>query len=281
MWGVAAVLNKIFGILLWPFRGLHPAVGLIVLSVVTGIVMLVIFGKTSNQTAIHRAKSRLKAHIAEIWLFRNDLREMLLAVLRVLAHTGRYFAHSLRPLIFLLLPVLIIMVMLGVRYQLRPFYPDETTIVTVTVDDGAWTQGDAVELIGSDGVEVVSPPLRMPRLKEIDWKIRAVSPGAHDLVLRTPKGEVKKRIQVIAPDEIGRDRSIIAAGRGRAFSSTFLLFPVEPPLPAASGVAEFSVREWPHRDLRIFGIGMHWLIVFFVVSVLGGLAVKDLFGVEV
>ena len=281
MWGVASFLNKIFGILLLPFKGLHPAVGLIVCSVVTGIVMLVIFGKTSNQTAIHAAKGRLKAHIAEIWLFRNDLLGMMVAVVRVLAHTGRYFAHSMRPLIFLLLPVLIIMVLLGVRYQLRPFFPDETAIVAVAVDDVAWTRGDAVQLIGSPGVEITGPPLRMPRLGEINWKIRAVSPGEHKLTLRTPNGEVTKKIQVMDPAEIAKDRSIIAAGRGRTFSSTFLLFPVEPPLLTSDGISQFAVEGWPTRNLRIFGFGMHWLIVFFIVSVLGGLAVKDLFGVEV
>ena len=125
MWSFALVINGIFNVIFAPFAGMHPAIGLLVISVVTGIVMLLIFGKTSNQRAIRHAKGKLKAHISEIWLFRDDLPQMLIAFVRVMGNTGRYFLHSLRPLIFIMLPVVIIMVMLGVRYQHRPFRPGD------------------------------------------------------------------------------------------------------------------------------------------------------------
>ncbi|MBD3235996.1 MAG: hypothetical protein GF330_04785, partial [Candidatus Eisenbacteria bacterium] len=105
MWIIASILNTIFDVLLFPFRSMHPFFGLLIISVITGIVMLLIFGRTSNQKAISGTKSKLKAHIAEIWLFRDDLLQMLGSILRVLGYTGRYLAHSLRPLIFILVPV--------------------------------------------------------------------------------------------------------------------------------------------------------------------------------
>ena len=282
MWGIAAVLNGIFDVLLAPFRGLHPAVGLFVISAVAGVVMLLIFGKTSNQKAIRGAKGRLKAHIAEIWLFRNDLVQMLLAIARVLIHTGRYFAHSLRPLVFIFLPVLIIMVMLGVRYEHRPFRVAETAVVSVKVDDPSWTHGDQVQLVAPPGVEILSPALRIPSLGEIEWQIRAAGPGLHEVTVRTPRGEAGKRILVAAEGQsLSRARDKIAATRGRTFSEAFLLFPVEPPLPAGSGIRSIEIKDWPRRDLSIFGLGVHWLIVFFAVSLVAGFAVKGAFGVEV
>jgi uncharacterized membrane protein (DUF106 family) len=282
MWGIASALNGIFDLLMAPFQGMHPLVGLIVISVITGIVMLLIFGKTSNQKAIRVAKGRLKAHIVEIWLFRNDLVQMLIAIARVLSNTGRYFAHSLRPLVFIFVPVLAIMVMLGVRYELRPFKVDETAVVSVHVDNPAWTQGGQVQLVGSDDVEVVSPALRIPSLGDVEWKIRAARPGWHELVVRTPGGETSKRILVAAEGQAAdKVRAKIASARGRVLSGSFLLFPTEPPLPAATGIRSIEVKNWPHRDLTIFGLGVHWLIVFFAVSLVAGFAVKDIFGVEV
>jgi hypothetical protein len=282
MWGIASLINGLFDILLAPFRGMHPAVGLVVVSVATGVIMLMIFGRVSNQEAIRRAKGRLKAHIAEIWLFRNDLPQMLLAVIRVLGHTGRYFLHSLRPLIVLIIPVLIIMVMLGLRYELRPLQPGEAAIVKVQLDDPAWARGEAVELRSSGAVAIESPPLRIPQLAEIDWRIRAAAPGVHEIVLHTPGGEVTKRIHVSDdPAQLRPGRTKIAAQRGRTFSSAFLLFPAEPPLPRASGVRKITITDWPRHELKIFGVGMHWLIVFFVISIAAGFSVKDLFGVEV
>lgn len=282
MWGIAAVFHGIFDILLAPFRGLHPAVGLLFISAVAGVVMLLVFGKTSNQKAIRVAKGRLKAHIAEIWLFRNDLVQMLLAIAKVLFHTGRYFAHSLRPLIFIFVPVLIIMVMLGVRYEHRPFQVAETAVVSVRVDDPSWTRGDQVQLVAPAGIEVLSPALRIPSLGEVEWQIRAAGPGVHEVTVRTPRGETSKRILVAAegqsPDRV---REKIAAARGRTFSEAFLLFPAEPPLPGGPGIRSIEVKDWPRRDLSIFGLRAHWLIVFFAASLVAGFAVKGAFGVEV
>jgi len=278
VWTIAYILNRVFDVLLFPFRGMHPFIGLLVVSAITGIVMLLIFGKTSNQAAIRRTKGLLKAHIAEIWLFRDDLAQMLLAFVRVLGNTGRYLAHSLRPLVFILVPVLIIMVMLGVRYAHRPLQPGESAVIAVTLDDPAWARGDAVSLSGTDGVAVTSPALRIPQKGEIDWQIQALAPGTHELTLATPKGAVTKKIAVAAgPAPL----AALAPSRGRALSGHFLEYPAEPPLDGSSGVRGIRALDWPARELRVFGFGVHWLVAFFVLSLVAGFAVKDLFGVEV
>ena len=279
MWVIASIANAIFNVLLAPFRALHPLIGILVLSILTGVVMVFIFGKTSNQRAIHSTKSKLKAHIAEIWLFRDDLLQMLLATVRVLGHTSRYFFHSLRPLIFIFVPVLIILVMIGMRYEHRPFVAGERAFVSVQVNDPTWAQGDRLALTGTDGVAVTSPPLRILAEKEIDWQIEARAPGRHELTLTTPNGEVTKEIVVAAE----QDAPLVplAPMRGNAFSGAFLQFPAEPPLPGGSGIRLIDVVGWPHREMAVFGLGVHWLVAFFLLSMAAGFAVKDLFGVEV
>jgi hypothetical protein len=277
MWVIAIVVNAVMGALLAPFRAL-PGLGLVVVSALTGVVMLLIFGRTSNQGAIRRAKSRLKAHIAEIWLFKDDLAQMLLATARVLGQTGRYFAHSLRPLVFLFVPVLAIMVTLGVRFAHRPFQPEESAVVAVTFDDRAWTRDASVTLEASEGVDVVSPDLRIPDKREIDWRITTRAAGTHRLTISTPRGTVTKKIEV---RDDPRPLTALAASRGRVFSGAFLEYPVEPPLSSAAGVREIRILGWPERQLRFLGITVHWLVAFFVLSLVAGLAVKDAFGVEV
>ena len=275
---IMSLCAKLFDVIMIPFRSMHPVVGLLVISIITGIIMLLIFGKTSNQKAIRRSKGLLKAYIAEIWLLRDNLLQMLMSILRVLGNTGRYFLHSLRPLIFILIPVLIIMIMLGVRYELRPFTPGSEATVTVRLDDLAWTRGDAMRLSGSAGIEVASPPLRIPQRGEIDWRVRMTAAGEQQITVHTPAGQESKRILV--QNEAG-PLLPMAPARGRTFSTSYLLFPVEPPLQAASGIREIRIKEWPTREFALFGMGIHWLIVFFVISMAAGFAVKGAFGVEV
>jgi hypothetical protein len=54
----------------------------------------------------------------------------------------------------------------------------------------------------------------------------------------------------------------------------------EPRLDAAAKIQSISL-EHPERELRILGWNTHWLLFFFVVSVVPAYLVKGLFGVEV
>ncbi len=59
-------------VLLAPFRQ-FPATGLVFWSVLTGIVMTYVFGKTSNQQALRRAADNIRAQLFAVKLFKDDL----------------------------------------------------------------------------------------------------------------------------------------------------------------------------------------------------------------
>jgi len=72
-----SIINTFFGKLIeWmilPFRGMTPWIGMAVISLVTGIFMLLIFRLTSNQKGIRQVKDKIKAHLMEIRLFKDNL----------------------------------------------------------------------------------------------------------------------------------------------------------------------------------------------------------------
>jgi len=279
LWLIAKIVDAIMGVLLSPFRSMHPFIGLLFVSAATGIVMVLIFGKTSNQNAIKAAKAKLKAYIAEIWLFRNDLLVMLAATVRVFAHTGRYLLHSLRPIVFLMVPVLAIMVTLGLRYGHRPLHPGETILLCARLDCSEADELTSVDLDVPEGLSIVAPPLRISRLCEGDWQVRAEAPGSYDITIKTPRGTVTKRILV---SEASKEPLVpVSTERGRWMSAAFLEYPAEPPLDGKTAVSRITCRNWPERNLSVFGLGVHWLVAFFILSIAAGFAVKDLFGVEV
>ena len=57
------IITWIFDILFYPFAGLHPVWGLIFISVITGVLMLLIFKVTSNQAGIRKTKSHIQAYL--------------------------------------------------------------------------------------------------------------------------------------------------------------------------------------------------------------------------
>jgi len=277
MWPILRVITRGFDFLLAPFGSMHPGVGLLVVSVITGVVMLFIFGKTSNQKMIAAAKNKLWAYIMEMWLFRNDPRVMFSAIGSVARSNLTYLRHSLRPIVFLIVPVLIIMVQLGIRYAHTPLSAGEETIVSVQFADGVRPSEVDIELVAPEGARVVSAPLRIDATGEIEWRI-AVDDGCgtDEILFHTPDGDVTKRIA-----GCGKDRIVtVGAIKARANTWNAFLYPAEPPLPRDSIIETISIK-YPARDDLLFGLNVHWLIIFFIVSVVAGFGLKGVFGIEV
>lgn len=276
MWAFQNALTKAFDFLLRPFELFPPLAGLLVVSAVTGVVMLLIFGRTSDQTRITRAKDLVKAHIMEMWIFRSDPRAMFLAIGGVARHNLQYLRHSLRPILFIFVPVILIMVQLGIRYASAPLPTGATTRVTVELREGVKPTETPVTLSGPFGARVVSPPLRVDAKGRIAWKVRGEIPGSHKLSFSTPTGPLTKTLIVAQQPRVGKVVSVSArSGTWDAF-----LYPSDAVIPSDS-VVERIVIDYPPRDLGVFGVNVHWLIVFFIASVIVGYALKGVFGIEV
>ena len=84
------LLNRVFDLLLAPFRGLPPVAGLLVLSLLTSIGMLLLFKVTSNQDRLSVVKRRMQAGIYEIRLFKDDLRAIFRSQMEITGHTLNY-----------------------------------------------------------------------------------------------------------------------------------------------------------------------------------------------
>jgi uncharacterized membrane protein (DUF106 family) len=276
MWPILRTITAAFDVFFDLFGGTHPVVPLLVVSVVTGVVMLLVFGKTSNQQRIAETKDKLKAYIMEMWIFRNDTRVMFLAIGNVIRNNLRYLRHSLRPLVFILVPVLLIMVQLGIRYGSEPVAPGESARVTVTLDEGVRATELDVGLQAPFAARVASAPLRIDSSGEVEWKVLGLSPGTHELVLSTPGGPLTKTFVVAGEPGV----RTVGAVRARGLTWSAFLYPSERPIPRDSVVKSIEVHYEP-AGLSVFGIGLHWLLVFFVVSVAAGFALKGVFGIEV
>ena len=68
-----ALVTGLFDLLFLPFGGLGPVWALVVFSLLTGVLMLWIFGKVSDQQAIRVIRDRIRGQLIAIRLFGDDL----------------------------------------------------------------------------------------------------------------------------------------------------------------------------------------------------------------
>jgi hypothetical protein len=271
---INTIVGAIIDIFFAPFRSLGPWPGMIVISLVTGVVMLLIFKKTSNQEAIKQAKNQIKAHLLEIRLFKNDTARSFRAQGAILGANFRYMGHALRPMLVMFIPVLLILAQLNLRYGSASLPPGGQALVKMKLAEGTSAETTPISLRAPAGVTVETPPLRIEEESEVDWRIRGDAAGFHNLMFDVAGTPVEKSVSVgqASPAKVPTLRS-------RKFFDLFLT-PGEKPLPRNSGVTSIEI-VYPPQRLPFFGGRMHWLVAFFVLSMIFGFGLKGVFKVEI
>lgn len=237
--------------------------------------MVWIFGKVSNQDAIKLTRSRMGAELIALRLFKDDLRVFFRIQYQILIWTLRYLRQSIVPMIILMIPVVMILIQLNLHYAMRPLGVGEQTLVNVIVRDaGSLTEGAEIVLHAGAEIEIETAGVRVPKTREISWRVRGNSPGDLDLVVKVGEESVTKTMSVGS-----RDEGVSSLRTGEHWL-TNLLYPGEAPIPKQSAIESIEIL-YPDLDISIFGWGMDWLILFFVLSMVFGFSFKGVLGVQI
>jgi hypothetical protein len=260
-----AIADSVYAIL-----DLLPAwVGLTLISAVAGVVMLIGFRYTSNQTAIGRCKDVIKANLLALKLFKDDLTVTFQSQRKLFGALARLQFHMLVPFVVMLGPMLLVLAQMGLLHQQRPIHPDEQTLITLKLKDGVNVDDTAI-LEPNEGLITEAGPV--PGAGSFVWRVRAIRPGEYTLTFRLNGESYEKR--VVVDTRLHR----VSAKRCSADWTSQLLHPAEPLLPADSPVAAIEVA-YPPIQSRIYGSDW-WMLSFFVVSMVTALLLKPVFRVK-
>jgi uncharacterized membrane protein (DUF106 family) len=270
-----AALNGLFAALFAVLRPLGPAAAMAAVSLLVGLLMLFIFKKTSNQDGIRRAKDLIKAHLLELRLYKSDFGQTMRSQGGILAANGRYVLYALKPMLVMIVPILLVLIQLDARFGARALDEGETALVKVKIVPALGLAGIEPVLEAPVGVAVETPPLRIEEEHEVDWRIRAVAAGRHELRIRIGTAAAAKTVFV-------REKSParIAPLSVRAGGLDELFHPAERALPRGSEIVSIEVA-YPAARLSYFGWRMHWLVAFFLLSIAFGFGLKGIFKVEI
>jgi hypothetical protein len=270
-------LGGLVGAALSPFRALPPIVGLSVVSLVAAVGMLLVFRATSNQRAIAAVKRRIHAGIFEIRLFNDDLGAMFNAQFDVLRHNLTYLRLSLTPMLWMLVPLVLLIAQLQFYYGYDGLAAGQSTIVKVRLKDAAGPASGAapaIALQAPPGLRIETPLVWIPSEREAAWRIGTDASGEYQLTVVLDGKSVTKQVRV--SDQVGwRTPERLEAGLLNQ-----VLYPAENPIESDVPIEAIMVA-YPEREVSLLGFGMHWLIAFFVLSIVFAFALKSRFGVVI
>jgi hypothetical protein len=275
---VNAALAWAFDLLLAPLLLLPPLAGVLIVSIVTGAAMLWVVARTSNQPRIAATKRALHASLFEMRLFNDDLAAVLRAVGDMLRLNARYLGLSLVPLAWVALPLVLVIAQLQAFYGYAGLAAGEPALVKVTLRPAAGdlAPAPALSLQASEGIRVETDAVYFEGPGEVLWRIVPEAAGDYTLTIRTAVGDVAKALHVAGDDEDRPARRSPERVSGNLLSQ--LLYPSEPPIDGASGIAAITLR-YPEPGLDVFGLRVHWLIVYVVLSMAAAFALARRVGV--
>lgn len=250
----------------------HALAVLLVLSVLTGLVMIVLFGWLSDQKAVRAAKDQLRAHLLAVRLFQDQPRVVLRTYVRLLAGTGRYLRVSFKPLAIIIVPMVVLLVHFDRYLGSLPFQTNQHILLKAQIDKSAALDDLALRL--PPGLTESAPPVHIPAGNEVDWRLVASAEGDYTVNVLAGGRQIGK--QVVVSSNLER----LSGCRLRGHLWQRLLDCAEPALPANSSLRLVAVN-YPQRDLDLGFWQTNWLVIYFVVSLAAALLFKFILGIEI
>lgn len=251
-----------------------PIIGLTIVSAIVGVGMLFIFKLTSNQDGIDAIKRKIHASLFEIRLFNDDILALFRAQLDILRHNLVYLRYSLVPMVWMMIPVVLVIAQLQFLYGYTGFKPGDETTLKVQLAAAPSGGRPDVRLDVPPGLELETPAVWVPALREMAWRLKVTDWGEHDL--KVSLGDQSWTKTVTASQTVTRR----SPERLEAGFVNQLIYPAEDPLPKNGPVRAISL-VYPDSKVGVMGWGTHWMIVFFVLSIVFGFALRKPLGVKI
>ena len=244
----------------------------IIVSLVIGLLMVVLFGYTSDQKAIGIAKDQLKAHLLAVRLYRDQIPVVMGSYGKILRGTGRYLKLAFKPLLYVIVPITLLMVQIDRYLGQTPLPPNAPFLLTVHT-----TAGDGLNDVTIDlppEITMTAPPVHIPASNDIVWRLVGSKEGRYEVKIAAAGQSATKTASV------GSDLPQISTIRLRGQFWERMLSSAEPALPANSPIESISIN-YPDRNIEVAGYGMNWIWMFFILSMVAGFIFKELLGIQI
>jgi uncharacterized membrane protein (DUF106 family) len=251
-----------------------PLAIVIIVSLVIGLVMVVLFGYTSDQKAIGTAKDQLKAHLLAVRLYRDQIPVVMGSYGKILRGTGRYLKLAFKPLLYVIVPITLLMVQIDRYLGQNPLPVSAPFLLTVQLAGPNAMNNVSLDL--PPEITMTAPPVHVAGENDIVWRLAGSQDGTYEIKVMAGGQSVTKSVSFGGGEDIPRISTVRLRGKfwERMFTSA------EPSLPPNSAIDSISIN-YPDRDIEVAGYGMNWIWMFFILSMVAGFIFKELLGIQI
>jgi hypothetical protein len=134
-----------------------------------GFAMFWIWRRTARGPALLTAVKRIQGHLLEFWLFVDEPRAIWKSWKGLLVSNARLLRLLFVPFLIFSILSAPLFFLLDARYGTRPLEVGKPAVISIPFD-GAHQR--LPELVAPEGISIESPPVLVPSLHQVSWRIR-------------------------------------------------------------------------------------------------------------
>jgi hypothetical protein len=262
---VADAWHRLIEWLFVPLDPLGEDFALAVVSILTGVMLLVLVRFTTPQERVAKARNRMMSAVYETRLFLNNPRRLVVAQGRLLGWGALYVGTLLPALLVMALPLALVYLHLDARVGQAPLPLHTPVVLRLDLKSDA----PAVDAEVPPGVLLTAPAVRLEDPDQVYFRLEITSLGVYEVVLRSGSYRVKKRLVASGTEPVSSER---ATGVEQLW-----VHGLEPALPPEAPFTRLTVFHEPRRERWL---GLPWWAVWMLGATLSALVLKRPLGVE-
>ena len=180
------MLDSLLQLFTTAFHWAPPELGLSLLAVLTTCGVMWVWSKTSNQARMRAQRNRAWAALLELRVYADEPRMAGRSLRALLGANLGCILLAVRPALFTLLPMTLLLVHLDRFYGHAPLPVGQDAVVTLHTPAVA-------RMSAPPQIEITSPPVRAEG--EISWRIRPIAPVSGELIFETGGPQLRSRVE--------------------------------------------------------------------------------------
>ncbi len=281
-------------LIFFPVKNLSAEWQMLYAVILSTLIALFVFRLFALSGKVSKVKDLIKGAILQMRIYRDNARIMFLSLLKALFFTLKYFALNLLPVIIIFPLLLPLFVQMDANFSYQPLKSGENFIFQLKLRGSL--KNYQLELLAADFYQPVMKPVNVYSRNEINWKLKALKSGMHDLQFCINKQIYSKKVVIAAraaispvrfqPDSYNRTvyPLNLSNGAGTFLTNFFsrlepLFFAAERAFPAEAEVIEAKIFYQP-AEFKFLFLHWHWIIIYLLLVIILALLLKKWFRVD-
>lgn len=185
-------LNPILDPILSPLLYMDPFIAMIIVSLLMSVIITVVYKYTTNQAVMKELKNDLKKYREKYKQHKGNTQKQIELQTEMLKINNKYMMQSLRPTLFTMIPIIILLGWMQAHFGVEPLQPNQPFLVSAVIDESL--TGEV--LLSGENFFIIGDASKQAVDGKISWEVEATRAGTFPLTFNAPDAQVSHDVTI-------------------------------------------------------------------------------------